>query len=139
MSTTFFKMSLPGQTQINDDQAQMQDHPIHREAQAMELRSRFKYVYAQPPYPIQPGDLCVEKEGVHRYSNAPVFVFIRMLDPINPQDASIAERFLQHHPSERLDCMVGYLSDTGATVILEPHVLRFLRFYDPAIDEEPKR
>jgi hypothetical protein len=94
-------------------------HPLHPDAQGMELQDR--YNRAQVKADLKPGDLCREKAGMGVLAHSPVMVLWRWLDTDDQQDSWIVKDWVENHHTNRIDCLVGYLSDDGRDMVIMPH------------------
>jgi hypothetical protein len=100
-------------------------HPVHPEAQSMELRDR--YMRAQVKADLKPGDLCREKAGIGMLVHAPILILWRWLDMKDRQDRLIVKDWIENHHTNRIDCMVAFLSDDGRDMVIMPHELGRLK------------
>lgn len=117
---------------LSSDDDETPSRPL-MEAQRMELLSRWQSY--NEPQNLKPGDLVVEKDGLGRKkpsSRGTILMMVwRMLDPHSPYDAALIEQWLAEYPSNRLDCLVAWLTDDAVAVIFEPHELAQLRRWEP--------
>lgn len=98
----------------DDDAPQM--HPIEPQAQATELRDRFRR--ATTAAALVPGMLCREKLGMTVLKSPGLIMFWRWLDPSYAQDALIIADSVHKKYVNRTDCMVGFLDHGGGLVVL---------------------
>jgi hypothetical protein len=104
-----------------------QMHPV---AQAAELRDRWER--AQVPHGIKPGDLVKQKRGTAQIGGDPVLIFWRRLIPHHFIDSAIINAFVAMTFTNRVDCIVAKLSDSGSTLVFLPAEIALLEPYVPA-------
>ena len=107
-------------------------------AQEMELLDRYRRFHCNP-HILAPGDRVREQAGIGlmkpEYRKNHLLIIWRLLDMGNSFDAKIALDFAGRYHTDRLDCLVAFLTDSGASLQFEPRALAQLEPWDG--EDEP--
>ncbi len=106
-------------------------HSLSDDAQVMNLRAAWEY-YREPKR-LEPGRCYRERRGLGIFSDDPVLLFVRLLDPSHPSDVALIEDGISRLMCNKLDCVVARCRDDGGVMfcIVDSDVL------DPFLVSQP--